>query len=217
MAEPGARRWLLVGALPSETAPILARLRRPRPRGLRLVEGAIELDDRQVEVAVLTCGPGPARALAATRAALARCPAEVVLSLGTCGALIAGLGIGDLLCGLVATDGRGRRWPLTPLPGLPALPIATVGSVVADPATRNALARAGNAVCEMEAAAVAEAAQGRRMHALKVVSDLAGAAPDPVHDATLAPSPAQTLRFHARALALSRATLTPALVSVLNY
>lgn len=216
MAEPGARRWLLVGALPSETAPILARLRRPRVRGLRLVEGAIELDDERVEVAVLTCGPGPARALAATRAALARCPTEAVLSLGTCGALVAGLGIGDLLCGLVATDARGRRWPLTPLPGLPALPIATVDAVVADPATRAALARAGNAVCEMEAAAVAEAAQGRRVHALKVVSDLAGADPDPAQTDPLAPSPTRILRFHARALRLSRAALTPALMCALN-
>lgn len=217
MAEAGARRWLLVGALPSETAPILARLRRPRPRGLRLVEGAIELDDRQVEVAVLTCGPGPARALAATRAALAQRPAHAVLSLGTCGALVPGLGIGDLLCGLVATDARGRRWPLSPLPGLPALPIATVAAVVADPATRAALARAGHAVCDMEAAAVAEAAQGLPVHALKVVSDLAGADPDPVHDAPLAPSPARMLRFHARAFGLSRSALTPALLSVLNY
>lgn len=206
-------RWLLVGALPSETLPVIRRLVSVRPRGPRLAEGLLTCGDEAHRVWVLTCGPGPDRARRRTREVLALGPVEAVLNLGTCGALRDDLRVGDVLCGASATDERGRSWPLTPLAGLPLVPIATVREVVSTVDRRDALQRAGHAICEMEAAAVAEAAGGLPVAALKVVSDLAGA--DPA-GAPLAPSPWRMLRFHAHAMALSETRLLPALRAVLS-
>lgn len=203
---------MLVGALPGETLPVLRALKEARPahRGrLRLIEGELA----GAPVGVLTCGVGLARAQRRTAEALARWEASAVVSFGTCGALVEGLGVGDLVLGSAGEGAEGApapRWEGSPQAGLPGGRVATVGRVVDDPARRSALAAAGFAVCDMEAAGVAAAAGARVFFALKVVSDLAG------HDAAFArwgrlPDPAAWLRFQRRAARLIQSSLLPSL------
>ncbi len=200
-------RVLLVGALRAETLPLLAWLERPSPRGRRLVVGR----RGALDLGVLQCGVGPERAEARTRAALAQWPAEVVISLGTCGALRDGLSVGALVSAdSVALEGGAPR-PVAPLAEGLRAPLLTVRTPVFEPARRAALAGAA-AACEMEAAGVLAAAGGARFHALKVVSDLAGGD----DDAGPAPWKLDLVRFQALALRLSQARLAPALARALD-
>lgn len=203
-------RWLLAGALPAETLPLLRRLQSPRLLGHRLVAG--RLAGR--EVAILTTGVGPRHAARRTAAALERWEADRLLSLGTCGALIEGLPDGTVVTGALLGEEGGARRAAAPLPGLPAVAIATVSRVVTERDRRARLAAAGFSVCEMEAFSVAGAARGRPVHALKVVSDQAGAEARPTFGGSPFPSPARLVRFQLHAYHLVETRLVPALLRV---
>ena len=202
-----AVRWLLVGALGVETLPVLRRLRGARARGARLVTGRLG----GAEVAVLTCGVGPIRAERRTAEALAGFPAEAVVSLGTCGALVDELPIGSLVTAGALFREETPAGRLRAAPGIREVGLTTVSEVVWSTARRSRLATLGAAVCEMEAAGVARAAQGRAVYAVKVVSDQAGGAPDPALASPSAVTPAAVALFKLRALRLSERTLAPAL------
>lgn len=205
-------RWLLVGALWAEVAPVVAALGDRRWLGPRLISGRLA----GAEVALLRCGVGPARAAAHTRAALEAWRADRVLSFGTCGALCPSLPVGAVLTSALVGDEAGRTWSIEPLSGQPRADVATVRRVVHTATARDALLRRGFGACEMELAGVAEAAQGRPVHALKVVSDLAGADADPALPIAGLPSPARLLRFQVRAARLTRTRLLPALLTCLT-
>ena len=193
-----------MGALPAETLPLLRWLRRPRPLSRRLIAGE--------RAAVLTCGVGPERAERRTRDALERWPAAWVISLGTCGALIDGLAVGDVYCASALSVSGGPPLEVSPLAGLVGARVVTVDRPVFDAPRRAALAAEGAALVEMEAAGVAAAAAGRRFSAVKVVSDDAGAS----GGSTFTPTAVNILRFQRLALRLSRERLTPALVAALK-
>lgn len=196
-------RVLVVGALAAETAPLIGFLWWPRPVSARCVAGKLG----PAEVAVLTCGVGERNARERTLAALQLWDAAVVVSVGTCGALVDRVRPGDVVSAVALLRDTTHVRPLTPLVGCPGAWVSTVDRAVTTPERRTELAQAGAEVCEMEAAGVAEAAADRSFHVLKVVSDLAGGEPDPV----LARGRLAEARFQARAMALSHARLLPAL------
>ncbi|MEY3209534.1 MAG: hypothetical protein RIT28_15 [Pseudomonadota bacterium] len=202
------RPWLLVGAMRVETFPVLRRLTAPRPIGPRLWLGHLHARP----VALLTCGVGLERAERRGLEAMERLNPEVVVSFGTCGALIDGLPRGALVGATGLVHGEGAPIPLTPppTPGLHLGALASVAEVVATPKARAALAARGAVACEMEAGGLRRAARDRPFYALKVVSDAAGGDPSE----RLAPGdPVQMLRFKALALNLVEGRLAPALVS----
>lgn len=183
---------LIVGALEVEVLPILARLRAQWPLGPRLYRGRLDGAD----VAVLWTGVGLERAGRRTREALLRLDAPCVLSVGMAGALTDGFTQGEVL----TADRIGPQWATAaPLPGLRSASILSVDAPVWSTAERARLAALGAQVCEMEAAAVQQAAGARRFSALKVISDFAGAEGGPPR------------LFKLRALRLSEQRLLPAL------
>ncbi len=201
-------RWLLVGAMGPEVLPILWRLERPRPLDRRLVLGRLA----GLEVGILRCGVGPAKAERRTRRALEAWEADRVLSLGTCGALHDDLAIGRVVTAdRLFEDARPCR-ELQPLEGHAVRGCTTVTRPVEHPDVRRRLAVAGAGICDMEAAAVARAAGPRAFAVLKVVSDLAGAEPDP---ALLSSRRLRIARFRVRALRLSRDHLADAVCRAL--
>lgn len=212
-------RILLVGALLAETLPLVAALEGARPIGRWRVEGHLA----GAQVAVLTTGVGPRRARARTAHALSRWPADRVLNLGTCGALVETLRIGEVVHADRLLDETGLDATLTPL-GRPAGAVITVRRGVWDPATRAALAARGARVCEMEAAAVLAACQARGLPlaVVKVVSDHAGAPPPGAGpDAALPtpggrPGPIAIARFTARAWRLVQGELVPLLPALIR-
>lgn len=208
-------RWLLVGAMGVETLPLLRRLERGRPLTRRLVVGRVGPH----EVGVLTVGVGPAKARRRTLAGLARWTPDRVVSIGTCGALVDGLPIGAVRAVDALMDDHAPLARLAPLGALPAATLATVDRAVWTPLERERLARFGAHLVDMEAAAVwralQEARPGLPVHAVKVVSDLAGGAPDPAVSDPGRPGPAAIARFKARAARLVEQALAPALWALL--
>ncbi len=193
-------RVLLVGALRAETVALLGLLGRPRRAGPRLLVGR----RGRRELGLLTCGVGPRRARDRTAAALGIWPADVVISVGTCGALSDGPAPGDVFTADRLAPEGGEAVAVSPLGGLPRAAVVTVSAPVWDPGRRAALAAGGWELCEMEAAAVAAAAGAARFHAIKVVSDRAGAEGTPLRRRDL-------LRFQLRAARLVARHLAPAL------
>jgi nucleoside phosphorylase len=187
---------LVVGALHSETLPLVRALRE-RIHQDGLWTGI--LGNRRI--ALSTCGVGPRRAARATSRALAQGPWEGVLSIGTCGALVDDLAVGQLVR-------QGADW--LGLDAVREVSICTVRRAVWDPGRRAQLAAEGHAVVEMEAAAVAACAaeHGLPSGALKVVSDRAGAC---ALSPGRRPGPVDIARFQLRALRLSQRVLLPAL------
>ena len=196
----------------AETAPLLALLQRPRPLSPRLVHGFLG----SAELGVVTTGVGPDPARRRCAEALALFRPDRVLNLGTCGALVDGLGRGSLVHVDRLLLPGGEAVALEPL-GRPARTLVTVAEGVWDRASREALAARGAQVCEMEAAGVLSACDGLPLHLLKVVSDLAGGAPDAVapRPGQDRPGAAQTALFKARAFTLVQRVLVPALREVL--
>ncbi len=184
---------LLVGALHAETLPVRRRLGLVGAR--RLATG----DWLGLQIALLRCGVGPARAERRTREALKRFDADLVLSFGTCGSLVDELGLGTVveLASVRARGGEPRRL------GERGVHCVTVKRGVFDPRERAELAALGCQVCEMEAHAVMMAAGDRRFRGLKVVSDFASAPPS-------------RLGFGLHAWRLSAAVLAPALEDFLE-
>lgn len=199
---PPIPRVLLAAALLAEVLPLLRRLQRPRLLDRRLVAGLLA----GRSVAVLRTGVGRKRAERRTRAALARYHSEIVVSLGTCGALTDELCVGQLVS---AQRILGLSPAPSPFPNALPVTIATVARPVFDQRTRQRWHERGAQVCEMEAAGVAAAAQGRQFHALKVISDMAGRGHVSVHRR---PRALSTARFLLRAWDLSERQLAPAVV-----
>lgn len=202
--------WLLVGALGVETLPLVAALEGKALRSRRLVSGRMG----GVEVGVLTCGVGPERAASRTAAALdlAR-PRRGLISLGSCGALVDELPVGAVVAVAAVREEGGAAEAVEALPGWPAVDLVTVAEAVWTPGRRAALAAAGSAVCEMEAAAVRGLAReaGLQFRALKVVSDQAGGGPpDKALGRVQERNPLVIGRFLARAGRLCRDALLPA-------
>ncbi len=201
--------WLLVGALGPEVLPLVGQLEGKRPVGHRLVLGRLA----GARVGVLRCGVGPEEARARTAAALAAHEAAQVMSLGTCGALRQGLPVGTVVGATQLFEDLRPLRDLEAVPGLAPVACTTVRRPVVTPAARRRLAEVGADVCEMEAAAVAEAAGTRALTVIKVVSDLAGGSPDP---ALTGSGRVSVARFKLRALRLSQRFLTPAVVALLR-
>jgi len=201
-------RWLLAAALAAEVLPVLLRLAEPRVLEARLVAG--RLAGR--EVGLLRTGVGDVRARRRTAAALARWDAAHVVSFGTCGALVDGLAVGDVVVASHVLDLP--RDGLLAAPGGRPVVLATVAEAVREPAERTRLAARGAEVCDMEAAGVlAAAGSGRSFAAVKVVSDLAGAD----RDGLLAPGGRfPFLRFKLGAVGLVRDRLLPVLLALLE-
>lgn len=200
-------RWLLVGALGAETLPFARRVTAARPVTPRLVVGTW----RGLELGVLTCGVGPGKAHRRTRAALAAWRPHAVASVGTAGALVDGLPVGSVLCAERVLWGAVDR-SLPTLPGLPVTTVITVETPCWTAAERERLAATGASLVEMEAGAVAAACPGLPVVAIKIVSDLAGGAPDPAGGQG-GPRPAAVARFLARAAALVEDSLADAVLS----
>jgi len=198
-----------VGALHAEVLPLIWRLDRPRVVDRNLVTGL--LAGRRV--GVLRCGVGPERAERRTARVLADHDAARVLSLGTCGALIDDLVIGDIVCADRLFENTEPLAAPVPLGTARRLAATTVSAIVDSPAARERLAQAGAGICEMEAAAVSRAAGTRPVTVLKVVSDRAGAGTDPAFSG---PRPVAMARMNLRALRLSRDRLTPAVIALLR-
>jgi nucleoside phosphorylase len=172
-------------------------------------------------VALATIGVGPSKAHQNTTAAIEAWHPDRVLNLGTCGALIDDIVPGDLCCvTTVFREGPPNRCSavatLTTLTiGRPAS-IVTVDKPVNTPQRRAALAEQGAAICDMEASAIAAAAQDTPLSALKVVSDDAGGDPsDDVFSGALH-GPIAFIRFKARAKQLVGDVIVPALEAVLD-
>ncbi len=165
---PPRSRTLLVVALWAEALPLLRRQQGQRWIDRRLVLGTLA----GAPVALLRCGVGRTPARDRAEESLARVGLHRALSLGTCGALVDELRIGQVLCASSLLDS-----PVSPeltIPGATPVVLATVPKPVFHPARRRAWAERGAEACEMEAAGVAEACEGMPFGALKVVSDAAG-------------------------------------------
>ena len=192
---------LWVAALVSEVAPLVALLKRPRLVSHRLCVG--ELDGRTV--AVLRCGVGPERARRRTQEALSLVEAAQVWSLGSCGALMDDLAVGDVITADRVLYGQ-QVMRVSPVADVRSGAVLTVDAPIFTAQRRQAVAHLGAAVCEMEAASVV--ACHRDVRVLKVVSDRAGAEPDVVFDGARAIAVA---RFHLRVERLMRTRLLPVL------
>lgn len=196
---------LWVVALVSELTPLLALLHQPRLRSHRLCVGQIQ----HLRVALLRCGVGPTAAEARTRAALARLRPRSVWSVGSCGALKDQLSVGTCLTAHRLVAPCGGSIPVCPVQDLPSYTLHTVTRPVFTPEARRASRQTGATACEMEAAGVARAVGDRcPLFVVKVVSDLAGGAPDPAIDAVRAVAMA---RFHLRVEGLMRREVAPQL------
>ncbi len=110
---------------------------------------------------------------------------------------------------------------LTPFPYLSTASLSTVTLPCWTPERRAELAQAGAEMVEMEAAGVAQATRefdpAIPVHAIKIVSDQAGAEADPVIGAGLVKNPLRVVRFKFRALRLSHGELVQALLAALLY
>ncbi|MEC7947829.1 MAG: hypothetical protein VX265_09700, partial [Myxococcota bacterium] len=164
-------RTLLVGAMAVETRPLLDRLGQRRRLAPDTHVGTLD----GAPVAVLTCGVGPRKAYARTRAVLAVFPADRVVSIGTAGALVDHLGRGTIRAATSLYSGGDHRVDLAALGGLEGASVATVTRAVFDPERRALLAAAGPELVEMELSAVYDATRemvpGASVHGIKVVSD----------------------------------------------
>ena len=211
-------RWLIVGALGVEVRPLLWRMHAVQAVGSRRHRGH-HPDSPHVAITVLRCGVGPIKAHQRTAEVLKQERPEAVLSMGTCGALIDRLKIGDICTVERSFEETEPAASLTPLPDLPVASLSTVARPCWTPERRRELANAGAELVEMEAAAVARAVRefdpGIPTYAIKIVSDQAGARPDPVIGAGAIPSPLRIARFRFRALKLSHQALVPTILPVL--
>ena len=187
-----------MGALLAETLPVRRRMTEVRSLSRRLWQGRIA----GVEVSLLRCGVGPRAASRRTLRALQTVPADAVMSFGTCGSLVDHIGVGQVRALSTTQLGDGAARACFVPPSVDAAVGVTVTRGVFDPLERARLARAGAQLVEMEAAAVHQAAGGRGIVGLKVVSDLASAPPN-------------RLGFALHAWRLCRHALTPALEKVL--
>jgi nucleoside phosphorylase len=194
---------LLVAALQAEVWPVWLRMDRRVRLDARLWSGRLA----GAEVALLRCGVGREAARRRTARALGLLEPRAVVSFGTCGALVDELSVGEVV-GAVSLWGEPpiRLQPIGR--GVRQVTLATVPRVVADARARALWAARGAQVCEMEAAGVLEAAGTRPFHALKVISDRAGARRP---DGYRRPRALSLAHFQLRAVRLVHRQLAPVL------
>ena len=121
---------------------------------------------------VIANGAGRERAAMAMRAAVAK----TVCSIGFCGALDAGLRIGDIFAASEVRNGTGR-WPARRPSAKPSAegPLQTYPTIVATQEEKRKLRAEGALAVEMEASGVAQASEeaGAAFYCIRAVSDLA--------------------------------------------
>jgi len=129
---------------------------------------------RGLDVIAIANGMGAGRAADAVQAVpdIAAC-----FSIGFCGALDAGLRVGDVVTGAEISDVSDVArvcWTATPLRGRPVR-VASTDHIVQTASEKSELRQTGASVVEMEAAGVARAAVDLKVpfYCVKVVSDLA--------------------------------------------
>ena len=212
-------RWLIVGALRVEVTPLLWRLQHVETQNARFQHGQ-HPDEPSIQVGVLRCGVGPQKAYERTSQALSSWTPDAIVSIGTCGALHDALKIGDIRTGTNIFEDQVPADTLAPLPHSKTATITTVARPCWTPERRQELRQTGADLVEMEVAAVAKAGRDFNraipVHALKVVSDQAGGAPDTVFRSNGLPTPLHVMRFKFRALKLSHHRLVPALLPLLT-
>lgn len=128
------------------------------------------------EIALLANGPGPALAARAAHEALSRATVGAFISTGFCGALDPRLRVGDVLAANEVCTGVGIRYQAK----LPLNPVSrgvvhSVDRVAITAAEKRALRQSGADAVEMEAAAVAFAAQQSNtdFYCIRVITDVA--------------------------------------------
>ena len=199
--------WLLVGALREEVQPVVATLENPRRIDRRTVCGELH----GARIAVVRCGVGPDAAYSRTRAAIEKFAPKWVASFGTCGSLSQTLPVGTV----VAASRIAR--PNTPWQDVPTLEtcipvdLITITAPAWNDEAAIPLRAQGADVCEMEAAAVLEAAGERPTYAVKVVSDVVALSKPPRILRGGLPHPADLLAFKRLARQLTQDHLVPTL------
>jgi adenosylhomocysteine nucleosidase len=167
---------LAVAAEPREFAGLLARTaRKRRLRGWGLAcAWQVELGERRW--VLVADGAGSALARHAAETALGHVAPLVVVSTGLCGALRAGLRVGDIVCAgeIVRADGTAAACAMAEA-AAPVRLLTLDRVIVTVGEKRRLAASSGAGVVEMEAAGVAEAARaaGVEFYCLRVVSDTA--------------------------------------------
>lgn len=124
-------------------------------------------------------GEGRQCAAEAMRCALAACSPRAVVSTGLCGALDPALKAGDIFAPDEVVDEAGQRYNALPPPSRRAVArgaLISLDRVAATAREKAELRNSGARVVEMEAGAVAGAAQARGIpfYCIRVVSDAAG-------------------------------------------
>ena len=196
---------LIVGALLAEVLPVLRMLTEPTVLHHRLVRGKWN----NCIVYVLRCGVGPKASFRRTKETLSAITVERVVSIGTCGALVDNVAIGDVFTSTVCHFEDGRYLEIEALTAVDVLPLITVSKPVLTPQRRQYF-QPKAALCEMEAFCVALASENVPVHALKVVSDHAGRDPDPAMSTSFIKAH-RIAQFMLRAGYLSRTSLVPVL------
>jgi len=171
-------RLLFIASHPMEFTGILARCADARPAKVEELDWARSARIGSHDALLVANGVGPVRAATAVGRALAGFRPDAVVSTGFCGALDAGLGIADVVVGTLVV-GTGQ-YPLRSVAsGAPHRTgaICSIGHVAQTSAEKGRLMRVSGAIAvEMEAAGVAESAQGFGLpvYCVRAVTDLAG-------------------------------------------
>jgi adenosylhomocysteine nucleosidase len=127
------------------------------------------------DVVALANGAGTERSTAAV-AAIEHLRPRAIVSIGTCGALDAGLRIGDVF---IPSEIRaeGETWPVRALPGSEFIngPLISISRIAATATEKRALRATGALAVEMESGGVARASYrlGVPFYCVRAVSDLA--------------------------------------------
>jgi adenosylhomocysteine nucleosidase len=167
---------LMVAADRMEFPGILAHASGARPAQV-VVDFALQAELSGNTVLLVANGAGARRAASAVDAALAAFPADAIVSIGFCGALLEDLAVADIVAATWVQSG-GSRFPVLPVSTLRPHRrgvVVSIDHVAGTAAEKRSLREGGGTAVEMEAAGVAEraAARGVGFHCIRVVSDLA--------------------------------------------
>lgn len=169
----------MVCALPMELSDFLARCSKVKTYsgGSFTFRGGFY---DKIRIAMVESGPGPARARRATAALLDAHSPRWIISTGFCGALTAGLKVGQIVVANEVLDHEGQRLQIDigmqsdPDRGLSVGRTITVNRIVRSVAEKKDLADATGAIAvDMETFAIAQLCQERktRFLAIRAVSD----------------------------------------------
>jgi len=166
-------KLLLIAADPMEFRGLLARAEDVRRHAI-VTDYSRRARIGSHDVLLVANGAGWGRAGSAVEAASAFSP-DAIVSTGFCGALDDSLEIAGIVAG-TEIAGDGRTYACAPLDAPHRGVVASIDHVAQTAAEKRKLRQAGALVVEMEAAAVAAAAQkhGIPFYCIRVVTDLAG-------------------------------------------